>query len=158
MAISYLRLKNNSALVFCLSSDTKPSAVNGYLLHETDTGNTFYVSESTWQMVSGSGYDGNPAVITQDSTHRFVTDTEKTTWDSKANGLGSDDNYVTDAEKVKLSNLSGTNTGDQDLSGKQDTLVSATNIKTINGVSVLGSGDLTVLGSGLSQQQIEGII
>lgn len=31
--------------------------------------------------------------------------------------LGSDDNYVTDAEKVKLGNLSGTNTGDQDLSG-----------------------------------------
>jgi hypothetical protein len=27
--------------------------------------------------------------------------------------LGADDNYVTDAEKVKLSNLSGTNTGDQ---------------------------------------------
>jgi len=32
---------------------------------------------------------------------------------------GSDDNYVTDAEKVKISNLSGTNTGDQDLSGLQ---------------------------------------
>jgi hypothetical protein len=32
--------------------------------------------------------------------------------------LGSDDNYVTDAEKTKLSNLSGTNTGDQDISGK----------------------------------------
>jgi len=31
---------------------------------------------------------------------------------------GADDNFVTDAEKVKLSNLSGTNTGDQDLSGK----------------------------------------
>jgi hypothetical protein len=30
---------------------------------------------------------------------------------------GTDDNYVTDAEKTKLSNLSGTNTGDQDLSG-----------------------------------------
>lgn len=29
---------------------------------------------------------------------------------------GADDNFVTDAEKVKLSNLSGTNTGDQDLS------------------------------------------
>lgn len=29
---------------------------------------------------------------------------------------GNDDNYVTDAEKIKLSNLSGTNTGDQDLS------------------------------------------
>lgn len=31
--------------------------------------------------------------------------------------MGSDDNYVTDAEKTKLSNLSGVNTGDQDLSG-----------------------------------------
>lgn len=36
------------------------------------------------------------------------------------------------------------------LSGKQDTLVSGTNIKTINGSSVLGSGDLTISGgSGL---------
>lgn len=34
------------------------------------------------------------------------------------------------------------------LNAKQATLVSATNIKTINGSSVLGSGDLTVSGSG----------
>lgn len=33
-------------------------------------------------------------------------------------------------------------------SAKQDTLVSGTNIKTINGSSILGSGDLTVSGSG----------
>ncbi len=32
-----------------------------------------------------------------------------------APALGGDDNYVTDAEKTKLSNLSGTNTGDQTL-------------------------------------------
>ena len=37
--------------------------------------------------------------------------------ETKADALGADDNYVTDAEKTKLSNLSGTNTGDQDLSG-----------------------------------------
>ena len=35
--------------------------------------------------------------------------------DTKAPALGADDNYVTDAEKTKLSNLSGTNTGDQTL-------------------------------------------
>lgn len=101
--------------------------------------------------------------------------------DGKADALGVDDSYVTDAEKTKLSNLSGTNTGDQDLSGYatvvyadatyaaishthtfasltskpttlsgygitdgQATLVSGTNIKTINGVSVLGAGDITV--------------
>lgn len=40
--------------------------------------------------------------------------------------LGEDDNYVTDAEKVKLSNLSGTNTGDQTLPVK----CSAAEIKT----------------------------
>lgn len=33
------------------------------------------------------------------------------------------------------------------ISGKQDTLVSATNIKTINGNSLLGSGDLSVTGT-----------
>ncbi|MDH1341840.1 hypothetical protein [Ectopseudomonas oleovorans] len=34
------------------------------------------------------------------------------------------------------------------ISGKQDTLVSATNIKTINGNSLLGAGDLTIAGGG----------
>jgi hypothetical protein len=38
----------------------------------------------------------------------------------------------------------GTNTGDQDISGKQDVLVSGTNIKTLNGTSLLGTGDLAV--------------
>ena len=36
-----------------------------------------------------------------------------------------------------------------DVNGKQDTLVSGTNIKTINGNSVLGSGDLTIGGGGI---------
>lgn len=54
----------------------------------------------------------------------------------------------------------GTNTGDNatnsQYSGlaasKQDTLVSGTNIKTINGSSVLGSGDLVISGgSGISR-------
>lgn len=41
-----------------------------------------------------------------------------------------------------------------ELDDKQDTLVSATNIKTINGSSVLGSGDLAVGGSGAPATQI----
>jgi hypothetical protein len=69
--------------------------------------------------------------------------------------LGSDDNYVTDAEKVVISNTSGINTGDNAVNSnysglaasKQDTLVSATNIKTINGSTLLGAGDLTITGS-----------
>lgn len=35
-----------------------------------------------------------------------------------------------------------------DVSGKQDKLVSGTNIKTVNGQSILGSGDITISGGG----------
>ena len=35
-----------------------------------------------------------------------------------------------------------------DISGKQDTLISGSNIKTINGSSILGSGDITIAGGG----------
>ena len=37
-----------------------------------------------------------------------------------------------------------------DISGKQDTLVSGTNIKTINNQSLLGSGDITISGGGVT--------
>lgn len=60
--------------------------------------------------------------ITEDATHRFATDAEKTAWNAK-----------------------------------QAALVSATNIKTINGNTLLGAGDI-VISSGLTQQQIEGLI
>jgi hypothetical protein len=138
----------------------------------------------------------------------------------KASVLGSDDNYVTDAEKVVIGNTSGTNSGDNSANSlysglasskenigvaasavsahaavitgvhglaittakvitatenttlgggshsgtntgdgavnalysglaasKQDTLVSTTNIKSINGASILGAGNLVVSGA-----------
>lgn len=48
------------------------------------------------------------------------------------------------AGNVDLSNYYTKSETDTFLSGKQDTLVSATNIKTINGNSILGSGDLVI--------------
>jgi hypothetical protein len=60
--------------------------------------------------------------------------------------------YVTDAQSTVIGNTSGTNTGDNatnsQYSGlatsKQDTLLSGTNIKTINSTSLLGSGNVAV--------------
>lgn len=53
---------------------------------------------------------------------------------------------------IEWGNITGTLSDQTDLQsaldGKQDTLVSATNIKTINGSSVLGSGDLAISGGG----------
>lgn len=50
--------------------------------------------------------------------------------------------YITETEL----NAKGYLTNHQDISGKQDKLVSGTNIKTINGNSLLGSGDITIEG------------
>ena len=41
----------------------------------------------------------------------------------------------------------------QDISGKQDTLVSGTNIKTVNGESLLGSGNIEIQGGGGSGEE-----
>lgn len=38
--------------------------------------------------------------------------------------------------------------------GKQDKLVSGTNIKTINGASILGSGNITISGGGVSEDYV----
>lgn len=56
--------------------------------------------------------------------------------------LGTDDNYVTDAEKVKLANTSGVNTGDQtSVTGNAGT------VTTINGRITQGT-NVTITGSG----------
>jgi len=47
-----------------------------------------------------------------------------------------------------IGNLSGINTGDQDLTNLQTALVSGTSIKTINSISLLGSGDIVISGAG----------
>lgn len=58
----------------------------------------------------------------------------------KVTGKGLSTNDYTDADKAKLAGI--------DLSTKQDTLVSGTNIKTINGSSLLGSGNIVIEGGG----------
>lgn len=50
--------------------------------------------------------------------------------------LGSDDNYVTDAQLVIIGNTSGTNTGDQDLSGLQPKGIRVTNATTTGSYAI----------------------
>lgn len=58
--------------------------------------------------------------------------------------LGADDNYVTDAEKTKLSNLSGTNTGDQtSVSGNAGSATVLQTTRAIYGNNFDGSAALT---------------
>ena len=65
--------------------------------------------------------------------------------------LSADRSWTVSAGSVAWGGITGTLSNQTDLnsalSGKQATLVSGTNIKTINGSSVLGSGDLVISGS-----------
>ena len=73
--------------------------------------------------------------------------------------------YVTDAQATVIGNTSGTNTGDNAVNSlysglaasKQDTLVSGTNIKTINSTSLVGSGDVAVQATLVSATNIKTI-
>ena len=98
-----------------------------------------------------------PSIILQDSNNRFVSDIEKNTWNNKASlpidyatqitnrpsiptkiselekDINFDERYYTESETNTL------------LSTKQDTLDSS-NLKTINGNSLLGTGNLIISG------------
>ena len=96
-----------------------------------------YVEQQVIEYVQGQGY-----VIDENYTH---TDNNFTNADkAKVNNAVVDPSYVhtdnnfTNADKSKLDNI--------DMSTKQDTLVSGTNIKTINNQSILGSGNITIQG------------
>jgi len=52
----------------------------------------------------GGGYDGDPAVIVQDATHRFTTDAEKTTWNAK---VSDGDSRLSDARTPLAHNHDG---------------------------------------------------
>jgi hypothetical protein len=162
--ISLVGYSQNDSIVFILSESNRVTIyrdghgkrlppyttnTNGKVLGVTG-GVLTWVNQSV-----GSSYDGDPSTITQDATHRFATDAEKTTWNAKQDALGGDDNYVTDAEKTKLSNLSGTNTGDQTtVSGNAGTATTLQTARKINGVDFNGSLDITVDNDLLSYQAL----
>ena len=59
----------------------------------------------TWG--GGSGYDGNPAVITQSATHRFVSDAEKTAWNAKQSDIGGNKGYTINVQALTSSPADG---------------------------------------------------
>jgi hypothetical protein len=113
------------------------------------------ISSATQTALDGK-IDENSAItgatktkITYDSKGLVTSGADATTADIADS---TNKRYVTDAQLVVIGNTSGTNSGDNatnsQYSGlatsKQDTLVSGTNIKTINSTSLLGSGNISV--------------
>jgi hypothetical protein len=90
----------------------------------------------------------NPANISQNASYRFVTDAEKTTWNGKQDAIGFTPENVSNKETSALDTSTTkypcNNVVKSAVDSKQATLVSGTNIKTVNGNSLLGSGDVAI--------------
>jgi uncharacterized ubiquitin-like protein YukD len=127
------------------------------------------VSNAEYQYLGGVTSDIQTQLDSKVDENAAITGATKTKITFDAKGLvtagadattadiadSADKRYVTDAQATVIGNTSGTNTGDNatnsQYSGlaasKQDTLISATNIKTINSTSLLGSGDIEITAS-----------
>jgi len=145
------------AQVTSLGSSKQDNLVSGTNIKTVNTqsilgsGNITIGGSAAWGGITGtlstqtdlqSALNAKENSITAGTTSQYYRgDKTFQTLDKTAVGLGNVDN-TSDANKP-ISTATQTA-----LNAKQNTLVSATNIKTINGASVLGSGDLTVTGSG----------
>ena len=142
--------------------DSKVSKTGVETLHSTDA---LRISGTTLSLYKGDGTF--ESVVTQDTVYTLPNASATvlggikvgTNLSIDANGvLSANDTNVSFTEiSNKPTNLSGYGITDAytktqvdslipDISTKQDNLVSGTNIKTINGQSVLGSGDIEITG------------
>jgi len=163
-----------------LISATNIKTINGTSV--LGSGDIAISTSTSWGSISGtlsSQTDLQTALNNKITANVVITGATKTkvTYDSKglvtsgADATTSDiadstnKRYVTDAQLVVIGNTSNTNSGDNatnsQYSGlaasKQDTLISGTNIKTINSSTILGSGDLAVQSTLVSGTNIKTI-
>ena len=144
-----IKTVNNTSLLgsgnIAISSAVAWGGVTGTLSNQTDlqTALDGKVDENT--AITGA----TKTKVTYDAKGLVTAGADATTADIADS---TNRRYVTDAQSTVIGNTSGTNTGDNatnsQYSGlaasKQDTLVSGTNIKTINSTSLLGSGNVAV--------------
>ena len=135
-----------------LVSGTNIKTVNGNSL--LGSGDLSISTSTAWGDITGtlssqtdlnSALNGKEPSITAGTTSQYYRgDKTFQTLDKSAVGLGNVDN-TSDANKPVST---ATQTA---LNAKQDALVSGTNIKSVNGTSLLGSGNITVTASGAPQ-------
>ena len=141
-------LATKSELTEGLSGKANTSDLSDYLT-TTDAQSTYATKAELVAKLDVETYNSEKATFALKSelpdTSNLVTKaTADETYQPKGSYLTSiPDNYVTD-EELNAKNYATT----EQLNGKQDTLVSGNNIKTVNGNSLLGSGDITIDGGG----------
>lgn len=123
---------------------TIPSVVT----ESTVSGWGFTKNQGTYSKPSGGIPKTDLASAVQTSLGKADTALQSYTEQYKGTVTGVKMNGTTKNPSSGVVDLGTVITAHQDLSGKQDKLVSGTNIKTINGTSILGSGNIEITGGG----------
>lgn len=123
------------------------------LITETPTEETitewgFTKNTGTYSKPSGGIPKADLASAVQDSLGKADTALQSYTERYKGTVTGVKMNGSTKSPSNGVVDLGTVITAHQDIRGKQDKLVSGTNIKTINGESILGSGNIEISGGG----------
>lgn len=121
---------------------TIPAAVT----ESTVSGWGFTKNTGTYSKPSGGIPKSDLASAVQTSLGKADTALQSYTEQYKGTVTGVKINGTTKNPSSGVVDLGTVITSHQDISVKQDKLVSGTNIKTINGESILGSGDITISG------------
>ena len=125
---------------------TIPSAVT----ESTVSGWGFTKNTGTYSKPSGGIPKSDLASEVQTSLGKADTALQSYTEQYKGTVTGVKINGTTKNPSSGVVDLGTVITSHQDISGKQDKLVSGTNIKTINGTSILGSGNIVIEGGSSS--------
>lgn len=168
--VQYIVSEAGNCTVIGLSTDVKPTPqTDNWKFFEINTGKLYTASAGVWVIsvtpISLSALEDTAesirdAMVTISSPQvGNIEIGDVTGLQDALDGKQPTGSYLTGITGLQVTNALGftpynaTNPNSYitsaDISGKQNTLVSGTNIKTVNGNSLLGSGDLTVQGTGV---------
>lgn len=92
------------------------------------------------------------ADLTDDATHRLVTDTEKSTWNAKQAAMGGDDNYVTDAQLAALHGQNDSNSSSEPAGTVATHAALTTGVHGVGAGTIAKTSDIPTAGSTPSTQ------
>ena len=163
---------NGSQWVWVTSSYDANTTYSGMTQAEVDAGtgttarlitpqrlrDNFYTETEVNNLLAAKANSSDLATVATSGSYTDLSN--KPTIPTKVSDLQNDSGFTTNTGTITGITMNGSSKGTsgvvdlgtvitshQDISGKQDTLVSGTNIKTVNSYSVLGSGDLTLTAS-----------
>lgn len=125
----------------------------GYITGITSSNVTSALGYTPYDSSNPAGYTSNVGTVTSVNNTQPVNGNVTLSIPTATSDLNNDSGFITSSALTGYATETYVNNG---LATKQDTLVSGTNIKTINNQSLLGSGNITIGGGGGAVDSVNG--